>query len=115
MYRVLIAEDEPAAMQHISTIIRIKCPGFEVAGTADNGKTALEMLETLKPDILITDVKMPVMDGITLVKKAGEKYPEILSVIISGYQDFDYAREALRSGCCDYILKPENHLPSRSG
>lgn len=106
MYRVLIAEDEPAAMQHISTIIRIKCPGFEVAGTADNGKTALEMLETLKPDILITDVKMPVMDGITLVKKAGEKYPEILSVIISGYQDFDYAREALRSGCCDYILKP---------
>lgn len=106
MYRVFIAEDEPAAMKHICTIIEIKCPGFEVVGTADNGRSALEQIEKLQPDVLITDVKMPVMDGITLVKRTGEKYPEILSVIISGYQDFDYAREALRSGVCDYILKP---------
>ena len=84
MYRVFIAEDEPAAMKHICTIIEIKCPGFEVVGTADNGRSALEQIEKLQPDVLITDVKMPVMDGITLVKRIGEKYPEILSVIISG-------------------------------
>lgn len=106
MYQVFIAEDEPAALQHLCTIIKIKCPNFQVTGTAENGKDALEQLGELKPDILITDVKMPVMDGITLVKRAKEKYPDILSVIVSGYQEFSYARSALRYGVCDYILKP---------
>ena len=106
MYQVFIAEDEPAALQHLCTIIKIKCPNFQVTGTAENGKDALEQLGELKPDILITDVKMSVMDGITLVKRAKEKYPDILSVIVSGYQEFSYARSALRYGVCDYILKP---------
>lgn len=106
MYQVFIAEDEPAALQHLCTIIKIKCPAFEVAGTAENGKDALEQLERLRPDILITDVRMPVMDGITLVGHVREKYPEILAAIVSGYQEFSYAQSALRYGVCDYILKP---------
>lgn len=106
MYQVFIAEDELAALQHLCTIIKIKCPDFQVAGTAENGKSALEQLEELNPDILITDVRMPVMDGIALVKRVKEKYPDILSVIVSGYQEFSYAQSALRYGVCDYILKP---------
>ncbi|WP_027295825.1 response regulator transcription factor [Robinsoniella sp. KNHs210] len=106
MYQVFIAEDEPAALEHICTIIQNKCPNFQVVGTAEEGKSALEQLEYLRPDVLITDVKMPVMDGIFLIKRVKEKYPDILSVIISGYQEFDYAQSALYYGVCDYILKP---------
>ncbi|WP_394918794.1 response regulator [uncultured Robinsoniella sp.] len=106
MYQVFIAEDEPAALEHICTIIQNKCPYFQVIGTAEDGKSALEQLEYLRPDVLITDVKMPVMDGIFLIKRVKEKYPDILSVIISGYQEFDYAQSALHYGVCDYILKP---------
>ncbi|WP_455619390.1 response regulator transcription factor [Eisenbergiella sp.] len=106
MYQVFIAEDEPAALQHLCNIIQIKCPDFQVVGTAENGKNALEQLEQLNPDILITDVRMPVMDGISLVRHVREKKPDILTVIISGYQEFSYAQSALRFGVCDYILKP---------
>ena len=106
MYQVFIAEDEPAALEHICTIIQNKCPNFQVVGTAEEGKSAVEQLEYLRPDVLITDVKMPVMDGIFLIKRVKEKYPDILSVIISGYQEFDYAQSALHYGVCDYILKP---------
>ena len=106
MYQVFIAEDEPAALQHLCNIIRIKCQNFQVVGTAENGQEALEQLESFHPDILITDVKMPVMDGIMLAKRVKERYPDLLTVIISGYQDFSYAQSALRFGVCDYILKP---------
>lgn len=106
MYQIFIAEDEPAAMKHLCTLVKLKCPQFEIIGCADNGKEALEQMDTLQPDVLITDVKMPVMDGISLVEKVKEKYPRIFSVIISGYQEFDYARAAIRAGVCDYILKP---------
>lgn len=106
MYHVLIAEDEPASMQHINTLIQIKCPDFEVVGTAENGKEAFEKISRLRPDVLITDVKMPVMDGVTLVNKVKERYPEVLSIIVSGYPEFSYAQEALRAGASDYLLKP---------
>lgn len=105
-YRVLVVEDEPAALQHICTIIKIKCQDFYVIGTAENGQDALEKLKYMQPDVLITDVKMPVMDGISLVKQVKKRYPDIFSIIVSGYQEFDYAQSALRSGVCDYILKP---------
>lgn len=106
MYQVLVVEDEPASMEHICMIIQNKCPGFSVIGTAEDGKSALEQLEYLCPDVLITDVRMPVMDGIFLIKRVKERFPEILSVIVSGYQEFEYAQTALRYGVCDYILKP---------
>ena len=106
MYRVLVVDDEPAALQHVCTIVKKRCPEYEVAGTAENGREALEMVEILKPDLLICDVKMPLMDGISLVSKVKEQYPGIFSVIVSGYSDFAYAKGALQSEVCDYILKP---------
>lgn len=106
MYRVLVVEDEPAARQHLCRMLEMKCPDFEVAGIAENGKDALEQLEHISVDVLITDVRMPVMDGIKLVQMVREKYPEMFSVIVSGYQEFEYAQSAIRFGVCDYILKP---------
>ncbi len=106
MYRVLIADDEPIALEHISSIIEIKCPQYEVAGTAENGKEAMEKVAQYHPDLLITDIKMPLMSGIELASEIHEKYPDTYTLIVSGYSDFEYARSALQSGVCDYILKP---------
>lgn len=106
MYQVFVVEDEPAAMEHICMVVQNKCPEFQVIGTAEDGKSALEQLEYVCPDVLITDVRMPVMDGIFLIKRVKERYPNMLTIIISGYQEFEYAQTALRYGVCDYILKP---------
>lgn len=108
MYRVMVVDDEPAALGHVCMIIEKKCPGFEVLQVAENGREALEKIEKKQPDILISDVKMPVLDGIGLVSEVKKAYPEMLSVIVSGYQDFDYAKGAIQSGVCDYLLKPLN-------
>lgn len=106
MYRVIVADDEPAALNHICTIIERKCPDFEVIATADNGESALQKVRELQPEVLISDIKMPIMDGIALTSKVKEQFPQILSVIVSGYQDFEYAKAAIRTGVCDYLLKP---------
>lgn len=106
MYRILVVDDEPAAIRHICNIIAIKCPQFEVTVTAEHGQEALKRMEKDLPDILITDVKMPVMDGIALSEKVKERYPEVLSLVVSGYQEFEYAKAAIRTGVYDYLLKP---------
>ena len=106
MYRILVVDDEPAAIKHICNIIAIKCPQFEVTATAEHGQEALKRMEEDTPDILITDVKMPVMDGIALAERVKERYPEVLSLVVSGYQEFEYAKAAIRSGVYDYLLKP---------
>ena len=80
--------------------------GFEVVGTAQDGKEALELLEKFFPDVLVTDIKMPVIDGLELVKTVTFKYPDIVKIIISGYDDFQYAQQALICGVKDYLLKP---------
>lgn len=106
MYKVMIVDDEPASLNHIDSIIRKKCSGYEVIATAENGKEALDLFRDLEPDLLITDIKMPVMDGIELVSNVRKLYPDVISVIVSGYQDFEYAKSAMQSGVCDYLLKP---------
>lgn len=106
MYRVLVVDDEPASLKHICNIITAKCPDFVVAETARNGKMAMEKIEKQQPDILFSDVMMPIMDGIELVTEVKKRYPAVFSVIVSGYNDFKYAKGAISAGVCDYILKP---------
>lgn len=106
MFKILVADDEPTGLNHICMILEKKCPQYEIASTAQNGGQALELIREKQPDILITDIKMPVMDGIQLISEVKKEFPEILSVIVSGYSDFEYAKDAIRSGVCDYILKP---------
>ncbi len=106
MFRILVVDDEPTGLNHVCMILQKKCPQYEIAAVAENGEQALELIREKRPDILITDIKMPVMDGIQLISEVKKEFPEILSVIVSGYSDFEYAKDAIRSGVCDYILKP---------
>lgn len=106
MYRVIVVDDEPAALVLLCSIIKKKCPDYQVVATAENGREGLEKVDELLPDLVISDVSMPIMNGIQLVSAIKEKHPEMLSLIVSGYSEFEYARAALQSGVCDYILKP---------
>ena len=106
MYQVFIAEDEPAALQHLCTIIKIKCPNFQVTGTAENGKDALEQLGELKPDILITDVKMPVMDGMSALQIIHSRWPKTQVILLSGHADMQLAVQAMSEGAFGYLMKP---------
>ncbi len=107
MYKILIVDDEKIERNGIKFLL--KQSTFEVEVTeAANGETALELLENNKFDILLTDVKMPFMDGIELITNTVEKGIQIKIIIFSGYNEFEYAKFAVKYGVSDYILKPVN-------
>ncbi|WP_070001019.1 response regulator transcription factor [Cellulosilyticum sp. I15G10I2] len=106
MIRVMIVEDEPPIMRVITKFIEAFSDEFQVVGTAINGKKAIELLETEEIDVVFTDIKMPVMDGLELTERIRVQKPETIVVIISGFQDFEYARKALQFQVYDYLLKP---------
>lgn len=103
--RLLIADDERFIREGMQTVPWHEI-GVQVCGVAENGLHALELAKQHNPDILLTDIRMPGMDGLQLAKAVREKCPECALVILTGYNDFDYARQALRLGVFDYILKP---------
>lgn len=105
-YKVIIAEDEQLILSNIKKKINSLDLGFEAVATAEDGKAALELVEKLCPDVLVTDIKMPVMDGLELCRIVSARYPHIKKVIISGYDDFKYAQSALKFEAVDYLLKP---------
>ena len=106
MHRVIIVDDEPKVSQLIKNLIDWDNLDLEHAATAHDGFTALELIKKHKPDIVITDIRMPGYDGIELIKHTKELYPGIDFIIISGYQHFDYAYNAIKYGVKDYFLKP---------
>ena len=106
MYKILLVEDETVIRQGLREIIIQSGDHFMIAGEAGDGTSALEFLRCEIPDVIITDIRMREMDGLTLVAKAKEMYPDLPVVIISGYGEFEYAKEAIRIGVCDYLLKP---------
>lgn len=108
MLKILLVDDEPSAIKLLTYIIEHRYKEFEIVGTAENGQEGLEKIALLKPNIVITDVKMPIMDGIELAAHIKQDYPNIYCIIASGYDDFEYARGALKSGVVDYLLKPIN-------
>ncbi|MBO4266760.1 MAG: response regulator, partial [Lachnospiraceae bacterium] len=106
LYKVLLVDDEEEVREAIRKRINWEEIGFTVVGTAENGEEALELAENCEPDVVMTDIQMPFMDGITLLKKLKERIPDLRSVIFSGYDDFEYAKEAIRLEAEEYILKP---------
>ncbi|RSD26801.1 response regulator [Mesobacillus subterraneus] len=109
MYKVLIADDEKNIRLGIQAMVKREFPSFETIVAAD-GKEALEHVGDFKPDIVITDIKMPQLDGIQMIKELQglDKKPSI--VILSGYDDFAYAKEAIKNRVKDYLLKPVNRV-----
>lgn len=106
MYSMILLDDERIVLQGIQKVFKMEEYGFEIAGTFTNPIKALEELPRLKPHLIITDVKMPQMDGLEFATRAKELMPDAEIVILSGYDDFSYAQSAVKIGVGDYLLKP---------
>lgn len=107
MFKVLIVDDEPFVRKGLALLIKWEEHGFAICGEAENGKKAVSKIEQLKPDVVITDVRMPEMDGLELIKHQVEYMKTTVKfIILSGYDDFKYAQTAIKYGVRQYILKP---------
>ena len=113
-WSVLIAEDEILIRRNLARKVAEHCPAFEVVGEAADGQEALEAVAELYPDVLITDIRMPVMDGLQLTREIYYAFPGVRVVIVSGYDEFSYAKTALALGVKDYLLKPVSEEELRS-
>lgn len=108
--KVVIADDEVRICQLIQALVNWEEMGMEIAGTANNGIDACEVIEKVCPDILITDIRMPGCSGLELIEKIKKTKPELEIIIISGYAHFEYAQQAIRYGVGYYLLKPINKV-----
>ncbi|MEA5144528.1 MAG: response regulator, partial [Candidatus Limiplasma sp.] len=106
MYKVFLTDDEIVVREGIRSNFPWEQTDFVLAGEAPDGEIALSMLQDIKPDILITDIRMPFMDGLELCRVVSATMPWIYIVILSGHDDFAYAREAISLGVKEYLLKP---------
>ena len=106
MLRIFLVEDEVVVRETIKKMIPWEQYGYQLVGEAPDGEVALPMIRNLKPDLLVTDIKMPFMDGLTLSKMVRKDFPDMKIVILSGYDDFNYAKQAINIGVEDYLLKP---------
>jgi two component transcriptional regulator, araC family len=106
LYKILLVDDEEEVRKSIIKKINWEEEGFLVVGDAENGVEALEKIDNLNPDLVFTDIRMPYMDGLALINEINIRYPLIKSIIFSGFDDFDYAKEAIKMGVIEYVLKP---------
>lgn len=105
MYKVLIADDEDIIRRGLAGMVA-QHGRFEVVALAEDGEIALEKAKQTSPQLMLVDINMPFMDGLRFIEEARKKLPDVMLVIITGYNDFRYAQQALRLGVSDYILKP---------
>ena len=106
MYKLTIVDDEEEVRRGILQKIDWNKFGFEVSGEAENGREALDLIEENIPDVVITDITMPLMNGLELAAILRDRYPTVKTVILTGFDDFKYAQQAIKYGVADYILKP---------
>ena len=106
LYRVVIVDDEGMPRRILSQQIEKKAPEFSLAGAFKTGDQAWAFLEKEEADILITDIKMPGMSGLELARRAVSRWPDMAVSIITGYSEFEYARQAIALGVCSFLLKP---------
>ena len=106
MYRILIADDEESIREGVADLIRRRCPRWEVVTPARDGREALELAKQLLPDAILTDISMPHLNGLNFLESLQDVLPEVKVLVLSGYDQFEYAVQALRLGVTDYLLKP---------
>ncbi len=106
MFKVLIIDDEPIIRKGLKNIINWQNYGCEVCGEAADGHDGKGLIEDLRPDIIITDIKMPETDGLTMLREIKSTVPDSKIIILTGHRDFDYVHEALKVGAFDFLLKP---------
>lgn len=106
MIKMMVVEDEKILREGICRIGNWETHGIEICGAVDNGVEALKEIEAHEPDIILTDVVMPVMDGIELTRRVHEQYPDIKVILLSGHEEFEYVKKAMEYKACSYLLKP---------
>lgn len=106
MYKVIIADDESSVRERLLNLLKKKSAEFEVIGSYENGYDALTSGVILEPDLIISDIKMPYISGIELIREAKQSLPLVQSIIISGYDSFDFAKQAIDLGVISYVSKP---------
>ncbi len=104
---VILIDDDYLVLQDLKTLVNWEMLGFQIIGTAANGKKALSLFEKYRPQLIISDISMPVMDGLDFIETIRKDYPDIQIIIISSYADFQYAKRAISNGVEDYLLKNE--------
>src|SRR6185295_11903830 len=102
---ILVVEDEPLALDDLLGMLQAFDSAHRIIGCA-SGVEALIQAETTPPDLVITDIRMPEIDGLELVRKLKVRAPQLAAIVLSGYSEFEYARTSLRLGIADYLLKP---------
>lgn len=106
MYTMMLVEDEAPLLRSLRRAVERSPSNVDVVATESNAVSALDSIGRLKPDILMTDICMPVMTGLELIEQALLLQPQLIPVVISGFQEFQYAQKALQLGARDYLLKP---------
>lgn len=105
LYKILLVDDEDEIRGRIASLIDQQS-GFAVVGKAGNGHDAYELVEEIRPDVVLTDIKMPFVDGIELARMLKRDYPTVKVAFITGYDEFKYAQEAIELDVISYLMKP---------
>ena len=106
--KILLVDDEEEVRKIIAKKVPWEKLGYELIGNVSNGQEAMEVIEVNEPDVVLTDIRMPFMDGLELASKLKDEYPDIKVIIFSGFDEFEYAKQALKYNVIEYILKPVN-------
>lgn len=114
MWRVILVDDEEFVRTELTDLFPWTQFGFDLVGEAENARSAMELINTTKPDLVITDIRMPETDGLELIALIGQRHPQLVIAVVSAYDDFQFVREALRLGAVDYLIKAEA-TPETSG
>lgn len=106
MYRVVLVDDERLILEGLSKVVNWQSMGCMVDGTAADGMEGLRLIRELLPHIVLTDIRMPNMDGLTMLAALRSEFPQMQVTVLTAYRDFDYAQKAINLGVCRYLLKP---------
>ncbi len=108
MYKVVIIDDEPIIVEGLTKIIHWEDLGCSIVGTAENGIEGQKLIRSFEPDLIVTDISMPGLDGLNMIAAIRSEYPDTEICILTGYRDFDYAQKAINLGVSRFLLKPSN-------
>lgn len=106
MYDVVLVDDEEIILRGLAQVFPWEKYGCQVVGTASDGKEGLTLIRSAHPQILLTDIRMPNLDGLSMVAALKSEFPDLQIAVLTAFRDFDYARQAVRLGVCRYLLKP---------
>ena len=106
MWKVLIADDEPKIRRGLRTTVERLRPDMKVVAEAEDGETALALVESVKPDILMIDIRMPFLNGLELIERINQVHRDCVIIVVSGHDEFEYAKRALQLKVFEYVLKP---------